>query len=151
MNLFLTGFPLGLFILFSITVFITALVIALVVALLAAVFFTLGAVGVALVIVFPTILFTTGAACFLFLWGLGGYYILKWANSGAEGEPKQAPEGASIGDTLNRWTGGRMGGFMEGARKEQAKGDITGYSDRFTKPEDGEKKSDMSVKDASKG
>lgn len=137
MNIALTGIPLGLFILFSIVVFITALVIALVVALLAAVIFTLFCVGTALVVVFPAVLFTTGAACFLFLWGLGGYYILKWANGAESKEGSQQPaEGSSIGDSLNRLTGGRLDGFMEGARAQNAKKDISGYSDRFTKPQD---------------
>lgn len=136
MNIALTGVPLGLFILFSIVVFITALVIALVVALLAAVIFTLFCVGVALIVVFPAILFTTGAACFLFLWGLGGYYILKWANGAESKEGSQQPaEGSSIGDSLNRLTGGKLDGFMEGARAQNAKKDISGYSDRFTKPD----------------
>ncbi|KAK4501699.1 hypothetical protein PRZ48_007508 [Zasmidium cellare] len=136
MNIALTGVPLGLFILFSIVVFITALVIALVVALLAAVIFTLFCVGTALVIVFPAVLFTTGAACFLFLWGLGGYYILKWANGAESKEGSQQPgEGSSIGDSLSRLTGGKLDGFMEGARAQNAKKDISGYSDRFTKPQ----------------
>ncbi|CAK4032993.1 hypothetical protein DOTSEDRAFT_72572 [Lecanosticta acicola] len=91
-NLALTGIPLGLFILFSLSVFIFALVVALVVGLLAAILFTLGAVGLALIVVFPIIMFTTVAACLLFLWGLGGYYILKWASSDKEGGPKQASE-----------------------------------------------------------
>lgn len=136
MNIALTGIPLGLFILFSITVFITSLVLALVIALLAAVLFTLFCVGTALVVVFPAVLFTTGAACFLFLWGLGGYYILKWAN-GAESKEGSSPpaEGSSIGDSLSRLTGGRLDGFMEGARAQNAKKDISGYGDRFTKPE----------------
>lgn len=136
MNIALTGIPLGLFILFSIVVFITALVVALVVALLAAVIFTLFCVGTALIIVFPAVLFTTGAACFLFLWGLGGYYILKWANGAESKEGQQAAEGSSIGDSLNRLTGGKLDGFMEGARAQNAKKEISGYSDRFTKPQD---------------
>ncbi|KXT09721.1 hypothetical protein AC579_1690 [Pseudocercospora musae] len=134
MNLALTGIPLGLFVLFSLSVFIFALVVALVVGLLAAVLFTLFMVGVALIVVFPTVMFTTGAACFLFLWGLGGYYILKWANGEGGGESKQAPEGQAIGDQLNSLTGGRLGGLMEGARSQNAKKGIEGYNDRYTKP-----------------
>lgn len=140
MNLALTGIPLGLFVLFSLSVFIFSLVVALVIGLLAAILFTLFMVGVALIIVFPTIMFTTGAACFLFLWGLGGYYILKWANGEGGGESKQAPEGQAIGDRLNSLTGGRLGGFMEGARSQNAKKGIEGYNDRYTKPSDQESK-----------
>ncbi|KAM3417637.1 hypothetical protein BST61_g5873 [Cercospora zeina] len=136
MNLALTGIPLGLFVLFSLSVFIFALVVALIVGLLAAVLFTILMVGVALFFVLPTVLFTTGAACFLFLWGLGGYYILKWANGDSQGEPKQAPAGQAIGDKLDRLTGGRLSGFMESARSQNAKKDISGYNDEHTKPAD---------------
>jgi hypothetical protein len=140
MNLLLTGIPLGLFVLFSLSVFIFSLVVALIVALLAAVIFTLFMVAVALIIVLPTVMFTTGAACFLFLWGLGGYHLLKWANGdGESGDSKDAPEGQAIGDHLNRLTGGRLSGFMEGARSQNSKKDIEGYNDRFTKPANTEK------------
>jgi len=132
MNFALTGIPLGLFILFSLTVFIFSLVVGLVLGLLAAVLFTLGAVGFALVFVLPTIFFTTMTACFLFLWGLGGYYILRWAN-GEDGD-KPAAEGQSIGDRLNGLTGGRLTGFMSAAKDERSKGDISGYNDKHTKP-----------------
>lgn len=141
MNLFLTGVPLALFILFSISVFIFALIVALIVALLGAVLFTLFCVGVALTIVLPTILFTTFAATFLFLWGLGGYHILKWANGDSNGEGGPAPEGSAIGDKLNSLTGGRLTGFMESARGVDAKKGIEGYGDRFNKPAESEKKS----------
>lgn len=133
MNLALTGVPLGLFILFSITVFIFSLVVGLVLGLLAAVLFTLFCVGVALSIVFPFIFFTTLTACFLFLWGLGGYYLLKWVNS--DDSKKPAPEGAAIGDKLNSLTGGRLSGFLDSARAERSKDDISGFDDKNTKPE----------------
>lgn len=134
MNLALTGIPLGLFVLFSLSVFIFALVVALIVGLLAAVLFTVAMVGIALFFVLPTVMFTTGAACFLFLWGLGGYYIIKWANGDSKGEPKQAPAGEAIGDKLDRLTGGRLSGFMDSARSQNAKKDISGYNDQHTKP-----------------
>jgi hypothetical protein len=71
-------------------------------------------VGLALLIVLPTIFFTTFAASFLFLWGLGGYYILKYF-----GEPGTAPSGQAIGDRLNAMTGGRLDFFMKGAREAE--------------------------------
>jgi len=111
-QLALTGFPLFLFIAFTLTVFIFALIASLLIAVLVAVVFTVGAVLFALVILLPTIFFTTFAASFLFLWGLGGYYILQWANKGEF----PAPEGKAIGDKINGWTGGRLGWLMEGAR-----------------------------------
>lgn len=138
MNLALTGIPLGLFIFFSLTVFIFALVVALVIGLLAAVAFTLIAVGAALFFVFPAVLFTTGAATFLFLWGLGGYYILRWANNDKKEQKSGQAGGQSmaIGDVVNRWSGGRLQGLtggtsakeqgsdeqMNGSAKEESKG-----------------------------
>lgn len=92
-----------------------SLITALLIGLLAAVLFTIFMVGVALLVVLPTIFFTTFAASFIFLWGLGGYYILKWFN---EGDQPSEP-GTAIGDKLNNWTGGRMSWFMDGARKKQ--------------------------------
>jgi hypothetical protein len=93
MNFALTGVPLGLFILFTITVGLFALIVGLILGLLAAVvcilfalsvavIFIAFATGTALCFVLPVIFFTTMSATFLFLWGLGGYYILKWANGG---------------------------------------------------------------------
>lgn len=128
--------PLGLFILFSITVLIFSLLVGLILGLLAAVLFTLFMVGVALTIVLPLIFFTTAAACFLFLWGLGGYYILKWANNreGGTGEEMPLLSSGSIGDSLNNLTGGRLTGFMDSAKKQASKADISGYSDENTEP-----------------
>lgn len=53
-------------------------------------------------------------ACFVFLWGLGGYYLLKWFNHGET----PAPEGKAIGDKLNSFTGGRLNFLMKDARYE---------------------------------
>ncbi|ORY16186.1 hypothetical protein BCR34DRAFT_139375 [Clohesyomyces aquaticus] len=111
----LTGFPLLLFIAFSITVFLFSVIVALILGLLAAILFTVFMVGVALLVVLPTVFMTTFAASFLFLWGLGGYYLLKWFNEG----DAPAPEGTAIGDKLNSLTGGRMGWLVNGARKKQ--------------------------------
>lgn len=134
MNIALTGVPLFLFILFTLVVAIFALLVGLILGLLGAVFFILFAVGTALLFVLPTIFFTTFAACFLFLWGLGGYYILKWANGG-DGEGKEGEGGKAIGDRLNELSGGRLTGFMDAAKKEQSKSDIKGFNDENTKPE----------------
>jgi hypothetical protein len=55
---------------------------------------------------------TTMAATFLFLWALGGYYIIRWFNRiegpGAEGE--------AIGDKVNALTGGRLTWLMSATR-----------------------------------
>jgi hypothetical protein len=101
-----------LFITFSVTVFLFSLITALLIGVLAAVLFTVFMVVVALLIVIPTVFFTTFTATFIFLWGLGGYYILKRANEG------ETPDGMAIGDKLNGLTGGRMGWLIDGARKK---------------------------------
>ena len=62
---------------------------------------------------------TTFAASFVFLWGLGGYYILKHFSQ--SGSP--APDGKAIGDKLNNLTGGRMSWLMDGARKKMSGGE----------------------------
>jgi hypothetical protein len=132
MNFAITGVPLFLFVLFSLTVFIFALVVGLLVGVLGAVAFTLFAVGLALTVVLPTVFFTTMGATFLFLWGLGGYYALKWANG--DSEPSKSSEGGNntIGDKLNSLSGGRLTGFMSAAKKEESKKDISGYGDEHT-------------------
>lgn len=142
MNLALTGVPLFLFVLFSLTVFIFALVVGLLAGLLGAVAFTLFAVGLALAVVLPTILFTTMSATFLFLWGLGGYYILKWANGEGSGNSNSQEGGPSIGDRLNSLTGGRLTGFMNSAKSQEAKKDIGGYGDEHTPAKSDEKSQD---------
>ena len=111
----LTGLPLFIFIAFTITVFVFSVVAALLVGVLVALLFTAFMVGVGLLVVLPTIFVTTAAASFLFLWGLGGYYILKWFNED-EGAP---PDGKSIGEKLNSWTGGRMNWIMDGTNKKE--------------------------------
>jgi hypothetical protein len=111
----LTGLPLLLFATFSLTVFLFSLIAALLVGLIAALLFTVAMVGVALIIVLPTIFLTTFAASFIFLWGLGGYYLLKWFNEG----DAPAPDGTGIGDKLNSLTGGRMGWLVSGAKEKQ--------------------------------
>lgn len=139
MNFAITGVPLFLFVLFSLTVFIFALVVGLLLGLLGAVAFTLFAVGVALTIILPTVFFTTMAATFLFLWGLGGYYILKWANGEGSGESGKQEGGPSIGDRLNSLTGGRLSGFMNAAKDQEAKKGIDGFGDEHTPAKSDEK------------
>ncbi|KAF2715214.1 hypothetical protein K504DRAFT_335529, partial [Pleomassaria siparia CBS 279.74] len=110
----LTGFPLLLFITFSVTVFLFALIVALLIGVLAAVVFTVFMVGLALLVILPIIFITTFSATFIFLWGLSGYHILKWFNNGEA----PTPNGKAIGDKLNSLTGGRMSWLMDGTRKK---------------------------------
>jgi len=115
-NIALTGLPLLMFIIFTITVFVSSLLTALLVGLLAALLFTVFMVGIALLVILPTVFMTTMAAIFLFLWGLGGYYIVIWFNE----DSSPAPEGDAIGDKLNNLSAGRMGFLTDGAGKKEA-------------------------------
>jgi Promethin len=76
----LSGIPLALFLIMSITVLIFALLAGIIVGVLGAVLFTVFCLGLALLVLLPTLFMTTFAASFIFLWGLGAYYILKWFN-----------------------------------------------------------------------
>lgn len=76
----LSGLPLFLFITMTLAVAIFALLAGLLVGLLGAILFILAAVGFALVILLPTLFFTTFAATAVWLWGVGAYYIIKWFN-----------------------------------------------------------------------
>jgi len=111
-NTALSGFPLFLFILFGLTIFTFSLIVALIVGLVIAVLFSLSAIGIALMFLFPIIFFTTLTACFIFLMGLAGYWIFKKFNQGGPGNP-----GDAIGDKLNSLTGGRLDFFMGQARE----------------------------------
>lgn len=76
----LSGMPLALFALMTLTVFIFALLAGILVGVLGALLFIVAAVGFALIILLPVLFFTTGAAVFIWLWGMGAYFIVKWFN-----------------------------------------------------------------------
>lgn len=64
----------------TITVFVFALVAALLIGVLGALLFTAFCVGIALLVLLPTLFITTFAGAFIFLWGVGAYYLVKWFN-----------------------------------------------------------------------
>ena len=64
----------------TITVVIFSLIAGLLVGLLGAVLFIVFSVGVALIFILRVLFFTTAAAVFVWLWGVGTYYIIKWFN-----------------------------------------------------------------------
>jgi Promethin len=76
----LSGVPLALFFVMSITVLVFALLVGIIVGVLGAVLFTVFCLGLALIVLLPTLFMTTFAGAFIFLWGLGAYYIVKWFN-----------------------------------------------------------------------
>ncbi|KAI9818401.1 MAG: hypothetical protein M1827_000459 [Pycnora praestabilis] len=76
----LSGIPIGLFVVFTLGILVFALVAGLVIAVLAALIFSALCVGFALLILLPVLFITTFAAVFVWLWGVGAYYLLKWFN-----------------------------------------------------------------------
>ena len=76
----LSGGPLALFLIMSLTVLVFALIAGILVGVVGALLFTVTCVGIALLVLLPVLFFTTFAACFIFLWGLGAYFIIKWFN-----------------------------------------------------------------------
>jgi len=74
----LSGIPLALFIIMSVTVAIFSLLAGIIVGVVGALLFTVFCLGVALIFLLPTLFMTTFAATFVFLWGLGAYYLMKW-------------------------------------------------------------------------
>ena len=76
----LSGLPMFLFIVMTVSVVIFALIVGLLVGLIGAVLFILAAVGFALVILLPTLFFTTFLAVGVWLWGMAAWYIIKAFN-----------------------------------------------------------------------
>ena len=57
-----------------------ALLVAIILALLGTVLFIVTVAGFCLIFLFPVLFVTTGVATFLWLWGVGCYYLLKYFN-----------------------------------------------------------------------
>jgi len=81
-NLALSGPPLVLFAIMTLTIVVFALIVGIVVGLVGAVLFILAAVGFALVILLPTLFFTTLVAVATWLAGMGLYSLVKYLNNG---------------------------------------------------------------------
>ena len=64
----------------TISVVIFAILAGLIIGLVGAVLFIVTCVGFALIILLPTLFMTTAIATFIWLWGMGTYYILKRFN-----------------------------------------------------------------------
>lgn len=104
-----------MFVSFAIAVFLSSFVAALLVALLAAILFTLLMVGMALLVVLPTVFMTTFAASFIYLWGLGAYFIFAWfSGSGSAGT-----KGSTVSNSVHSWTGGRFGSPADEVHKKE--------------------------------
>lgn len=79
-QLAISGFPLFLFAVMTLTVFVFAIVAGLLIGLIGALLFIVVALGIALFVLLPTLFFTTAAAVFVWLFGVGSYYLIKWFN-----------------------------------------------------------------------
>ena len=105
----------------TITVVVFALLAGLIIGLVGAVLFIVVCVGFALIILLPTLFFTTAAATFIWLWGVAGYYIIKKYNKkeipGIHTDLKDAPEG--LREQLGALTGaGGPQGDPNGGEKQ---------------------------------
>ena len=120
----------------TITVVVFALLAGLIIGLVGAVLFIVVCVGFALIILLPTLFLTTAAATFIWLWGIGGYYILKKFNKkeipGIHTDMKGGPAG--LKEQLGAITG-------EGGPQ----GDPNGHEE---KPAEGEAKENGKPKEA---
>ncbi|KAI9729951.1 MAG: hypothetical protein M1834_006148 [Cirrosporium novae-zelandiae] len=110
----ISGIPLALFIVMTIGVFVFSIIAGLLIGLLGALLFTAFCVGIALLVLLPTLFLTTTAAAFVWLWGLGTYYILKWFNQ------KDVPGiHKPMGDSLKKQFSGGLNGTPLGDQKNE--------------------------------
>ncbi|KAI9716299.1 MAG: hypothetical protein M1828_000395 [Chrysothrix sp. TS-e1954] len=110
-NLALSGPPVLLFSIFTLTVLTTSLLVCTVTALIVALSFTALCVTGALVVLVPTLLLTTLAASFFFFWGLVAYLLAnRFQNDPrTEGIRTTAYETAqSVGQKANDLSDGRL-------------------------------------------
>ncbi|KAI9700329.1 MAG: hypothetical protein M1836_002344 [Candelina mexicana] len=142
----ITGIPMGLFVVFTLGVLVFSLVAALVVGVLAALLFSAFCIGIALLVLLPVLFITTFGAVFVWLWGVGAYYLLKWFNQkpvpgiskGSEGNktekseiPGESQNGGPRGPPKEKQHGGKPHG--EGNKKGKKDGgplpNVDGVSD----------------------
>ena len=106
----------------TIGVLVFSLVAALVIGVLGALVFTVFCVGFALLILLPVLFISTFAGAFIWLWGVGAYYIVKWFNK------KDVPGiNSKLGDSMGlpalngEAKGGESGhGGGEGAKSKKS-------------------------------
>lgn len=125
-QLVLSGLPLALFLTLAINVSIFALLVGITLGLLGAALFTVFCLGLALFILLPILCITTFAATFIFLFGLGAYYIVKWFNQkDVQGIPTEFLEGMKKQTEIDSQSLMLNGGRQEtlGATKEEQNSD----------------------------
>lgn len=105
----------------TITVVVFSLLGALLLGLLGALVFIVIVVGFALLILLPVLFITTFAAAFIWLWGVGAYFILKWFNKKEiPGIHTALPSGMSLEDLASK-------GGDDTAASEKADSYTNGY------------------------
>jgi len=129
-NILLSGGPLVLFIIFTITTSVFSLIAALLIGLVAALLFIVFMLLVALFVVLPTVFLTTLAATFVFLWGLGGFYVISWLNRTG----RLGSEGKAVGDKLNSFSGGRLDWLMSDPGEKSQDGQESDSKDEKDSP-----------------
>jgi len=125
----LTGGPLLVFTIFSISVLVSSLVTCLLIGLFIALFFSAFFVGAALLVLLPTVFFSTVTANLLFSWGVAVYYILQRLNE----RRARLPPRDALGRRLNDLTGGRL--ELLAAPKEKREQALEVIRDDTSQPE----------------
>lgn len=122
----LSGLPLALFVIMTISVALFAIIAGLLVGLLGAVLFIVGAVGFALIILLPVLFFTTFAAVTIWLWGMGAYSIVKAFNE------KRVPGiHVPMGEGLKQATGvGNLNPKLENQQQQNGKPQANGTAEK---------------------
>ncbi|KAF2095233.1 hypothetical protein NA57DRAFT_79722 [Rhizodiscina lignyota] len=125
-NLLMTGLPILFFAIFSISVLVFSLTFCFLAGLTIALLWTGLLVGIALLILLPTMFVTSVFASFIFFWGFVGYIILKWLTD--SGSPAKKRE--TIGNQLNDFTGGRLHFLIDAAGHDQTEnaGVVNGFN-----------------------
>ncbi len=88
----LSGLPLVLFCCMTVSVFIFSILAGVLLGVIGGLLFAVPAMGLALLILLPVLFFTTAAAVSIWLWGVGGYNVIKWlshrGNPGVQSDVK---------------------------------------------------------------
>ena len=106
--------------------------------------FTASMVGVALLVLVPTVLVTTAAAIVLFGWGMLGYWVLDWAGRTERGQllreqlqrRQQQQQESSTRVEGQQTRHGGFGNYRKGIRPSPAREDVEGRSEAITRGEE---------------
>jgi hypothetical protein len=85
---------------------------------IAALLFIVFVLLVVLLVVLPAVFLSTLAATLVFLWGLGGFFVISWLSRTG----RLGGEGEAVGDKLNNFSGGRLEWLMSDSRENPQDG-----------------------------